>query len=275
MLPAGGGFLLCEFGGDSVGEVEGKAAAFAAAAGGFAGAPVVAVYGDAEAMRVWHVRESGLGATVFVPGEKSGWEGWEDSAVPPERLGAYLRDLFGILGRYGYRSPMYGHFGQGCVHLRITFELKTAEGVAEYRRFLDEAADCVLRYGGSFSGEHGDGQARAALLPKMFGPELMDAFREFKRLWDPTNAMNPGKLVDAVRVYEPTENLRVGPGYVPAAVETYFSFAGDGGSFAEATERCVGVGACRKTDGGRCVPATWLPGRNDIRRGGGRICFGS
>src|SRR5207344_3424783 len=122
----------------------------------------------------------------------------------------YLRELFGLIEHYGYRTPMYGHFGQGCVHLRITFNLKTAQGVARYRKFIDEAADIVLKYGGSFSGEHGDGQARAALLPKMFGAELMQAFAEFKALWVPLNRMNPGKLVDAVRVYDPIENLRDG-----------------------------------------------------------------
>ncbi len=254
LLPAGcGGFLLCEFGGNSAAEVEEAAGRFASAAGAWG---VVARYDEAEARRVWRVRESALGATVFVPGEThSGWEGWEDSAVRPERLGAYLRDLFGVMARYGYRSPMYGHFGQGCVHLRITFEMRTAEGVARYREFLEEAAECVLRYGGSFSGEHGDGQARAALLPKMFGPELMEAFREFKRIWDPTNGMNPGKLVDPVRVYEPTENLRIGPGYRPAKVDSWFAYALDGGSFSEATTRCVGVGACRKEDGGTMCPS--------------------
>ena len=256
LLPAGGGFLLCEFGGDSAEEVDRKAARFAEAAAGFAVTPVVARYDESQAARVWRVREQALGATVFVPGEThSGWEGWEDSAVRPERLGAYLRELFAILARYGYRSPMYGHFGQGCVHLRITFELKTAAGVAAYRRFLDEAADCVLRHGGSLSGEHGDGQARAALLPKMFGPELMQAFREFKALFDPLNRMNPGKLIDPVRVYDPTENLRIGPGYVPAQAKGWFAFAADNGSFAEATERCVGVGACRKESGGTMCPS--------------------
>ena len=257
LLPAGcGGFLLCEFGGDSAEEVDGLAGRFASAAGAWGAHPKVARYSESEAARVWRVRESALGATVFVPGEThSGWEGWEDSAVRPERLGAYLRDLFGVMARYGYRSPMYGHFGQGCVHLRITFEMRTVAGVARYREFLEEAADCVLRYGGSFSGEHGDGQARAALLPKMFGPELMEAFREFKRIWDPTNGMNPGKLVDPVRVYEPTENLRIGPGYLPAKVDSWFAYPLDRGSFSEATTRCVGVGACRKEDGGTMCPS--------------------
>ena len=255
LLPAGRGFLLCEFGADSAAEVESRVDRLLAAVSGFDEVPTVARYTDAEAQRVWKVRESGLGASVFVPGQESGWEGWEDSAVRPEMLGDYLRDLFAVMSRYGYRSPMYGHFGQGCVHLRINFELKTAEGVAAYRRFIEEAADVVLRYGGSFSGEHGDGQSRAALLPKMFGAELMQAFAEFKALWDPLNRMNPGKLIDPVAVYDPIDNLRIGAGYLAAQHKTWFSFAGDQGSFAEATERCVGVGACRKVDSGTMCPS--------------------
>jgi FAD/FMN-containing dehydrogenase/Fe-S oxidoreductase len=255
LLPAGRGFLLVEFGADSPSDADRMAAALIAAAPHFDRPPSVALYTAEQAARVWRVRESALGATVFVPGEKSGWEGWEDSAVPPHLLGAYLRDLFALIKSYGYRSPMYGHFGQGCVHGRITFDFKTAEGLAKYRRFLDEAADLVLKYGGSFSGEHGDGQARAALLPKMFGPELMQAFAEFKALWDPTNRMNPGKLIDPIAVYDPTENQRIGVGYQPAQVKTWFQYPADEGSFSDATTRCVGVGACRKEDHGTMCPS--------------------
>jgi FAD/FMN-containing dehydrogenase/Fe-S oxidoreductase len=255
LLPPGRGFLLVEFGADSPADADRMASALIEAATHFDRPPSVAVYSAEQAARVWHVRESALGATVFVPGEKSGWEGWEDSAVPPHLLGAYLRDLFQLIKSYGYRSPMYGHFGQGCVHGRITFDFKTAEGLAKYRRFLEDAADIVLKYGGSFSGEHGDGQARAALLPKMFGPELMQAFAEFKALWDPTNRMNPGKLIDPVAVYDPTENQRIGVGYQPAQVKTWFQYAADDGSFSEATTRCVGVGACRKEDHGTMCPS--------------------
>jgi FAD/FMN-containing dehydrogenase/Fe-S oxidoreductase len=255
LLPAGRGFLLCEFGADSSEEVEAMADALVEAVSGFDQLPSVARYSPGEAARVWHVRESALGASVFVPGEKSGWEGWEDSAVPPESLGAYLRELYQLIEEYGYRSPMYGHFGQGCVHLRISFELKTAAGVAAYRRFIDEAADIVLKYGGSLSGEHGDGQARAALLPKMFGPELMQAFAEFKELWDPLNRMNPGKLIDPIAVYDPTENLRIGAGYEASQAKTWFQYPGDHGSFSDATTRCVGVGACRKQDHGTMCPS--------------------
>ncbi len=114
------------------------------------------------------------------------------------------------MAEYGYSSPLYGHYGQGCVHMRINFDFRSEKGLRNFREFLDRATDVVLGFGGSLSGEHGDGQARAALLPKMFGPELMQAFREFKALWDPDNRMNPGKLIDAVRVYDPIENLRKG-----------------------------------------------------------------
>jgi FAD/FMN-containing dehydrogenase/Fe-S oxidoreductase len=255
LLPVGRGFLLCEFGGDSSDEVDGMANALIDAAKGFDPMPSIAQYTPDEAARAWKVREAGLGASVFVPGEQNGWEGWEDSAVPPESLGQYLRELFKVITHYGYQTPMYGHFGQGCVHLRISFDLKTAEGVAKYRSFIEEASDIVLKYGGSFSGEHGDGQARAALLPKMFGPELMEAFVKFKALWDPLNRMNPGKLVDPVAVYDPIDNLRMGAGYEAAKEKTWFQYVPDGGSFSDATTRCVGVGACRKTDHGTMCPS--------------------
>ncbi len=255
LLPQGRGFLLCEFGDESAEAVDSVAKAFTHAAQDFAEHPTVRAYSEEEAARVWRVRESALGASVFVPGENSGWEGWEDSAVRPELLGSYLRELFQVIERYGYQTPMYGHFGQGCVHLRISFNLKTEAGVRDFRAFLEEAAEIVLKYGGSFSGEHGDGQARAALLPKMFGPELMQAFTEFKGLWDPLNRMNPGKLIDPIAVYDPIDNLRIGPGYQAAQVKSWFQYPGDQGSFSDATTRCVGVGACRKQDHGTMCPS--------------------
>ena len=175
--------------------------------------------------------------------------------MPPEKLGAYLRELFRLIDAYGYSTPMYGHFGQGCVHLRITFDFASERGVANFRQFLEDAAEIVLKYGGSFSGEHGDGQARGFLLPKMFGPELMEAFREFKALLDPTNAMNPGKMIDPIQVYDATDNLRIGPSYSPAKSSTWVTYPGDNGLFSEATTRCVGVGACRKVDHGAMCPS--------------------
>ncbi len=258
-LPAGVGFLLVEVGAWTREEARAKAESVARASQSWPSPPVAHICTPEEAASVWHVRESALGAMVFVPGEPDRWEGWEDAAVPPERLGAYLRAIAGLMGEYGYRSPLYGHYGQGCVHTRINFDFSTPEGIKKFREFIDRAADVVIAHGGSLSGEHGDGQARAALLPKMFGPELMEAFREFKMLWDPDNRMNPGKLVDAVRVYDPAENLRHQPanGQGPDArsFETHFVFARDDGSLARASERCVGVGACRNTVGGVMCPS--------------------
>ncbi len=259
-LPPGVGFLLVEMGAWTAEEAHAKAESVARAAQSWPSPPVAHICTPEEAKSVWHVRESALGAMVFVPGEPDRWEGWEDAAVPPEKLGKYLRAITALMREYGYRSPLYGHYGQGCVHTRINFDFRSAEGVRRYREFIDRAADIVLSFGGSLSGEHGDGQSRAALLPKMFGPELIEAFREFKALWDPDNRMNPGKLSDAVRVYDPTENLRYHP---PAAdgtgarpsLETHFVFAANNGSLQRATERCVGVGSCRNTQGGVMCPS--------------------
>jgi Fe-S oxidoreductase len=136
--------------------------------------------------------------------------------------------------------------------------MRSVEGVRAYREFIERAADIVLEFGGSLSGEHGDGQLRGALLPKMFGPELMEAFREFKALWDPDNRMNPGKMMgtpDDPRIYQPEEKLRVGPGYETARPHTHFAFPEDDGAFSNAAMRCVGVGACRKTNGGTMCPS--------------------
>jgi FAD/FMN-containing dehydrogenase/Fe-S oxidoreductase len=262
LLPPGGGFLLVEMGAWSREEAQEKAEVLVRAARGWDIVPEARIYNAAEAARVWSVRESALGATVFVPGEPEGWEGWEDAGIPPARLGVYLRKVTALMSEYGYRSALYGHYGQGCVHMRINFDFQTERGRSDFREFLDRAADLVLSLGGSLSGEHGDGQARGALLPKMFGPELMQAFREFKALWDRENRMNPGKLVDAVRVYDPLENLRHhlstpgSPSVAPeVAPETHFVFAKDGGSLERAVERCVGVGACRKASGGVMCPS--------------------
>ncbi|HEX5854032.1 MAG TPA: FAD-linked oxidase C-terminal domain-containing protein, partial [Thermoanaerobaculia bacterium] len=205
-----------------------------------------------EEWQVWRLRESALGATAHVPGKPLTWEGWEDSAVPPARLGGYLRDLRALYEKHGYEGDFYGHFGQGCVHTRIDFDLETREGIAKFRSFLDDAADLVVSYGGSLSGEHGDGQARAELLPKMFGPELIEAFREFKRIWDPGGKMNPGKVVDA---YPITANLRLQAAAKPAPLETRFHYREEGGGFPRAILRCVGVGKCRRLEGGTMCPS--------------------
>ena len=252
LLPEGRGYLLVELGADSAEEADAKAAAVVAAAQQFPARPSVRSYTPEEARKVWFVRESALGATAFVPGEPVGWEGWEDAAVAPQKLGEYLRAIFALMQEYGYRSPMYGHFGHGCVHLRINFDFQSERGIAIYREFVDRATDLVVSLGGSISGEHGDGQARGALLEKMFGPELMEAFREFKRLWDPLGRMNPGKLIDA---YQPHDYLRLNTSHAPMQTSTHFHFVADGGSFEQAALRCVGVGACRKADAGTMCPS--------------------
>ncbi|HXZ39450.1 MAG TPA: FAD-binding and (Fe-S)-binding domain-containing protein, partial [Terriglobales bacterium] len=258
LLPKGGGWLLTEFGASSQAEAEAQARALMESLGRSSNPPLMHLFTDKkQARRVWEVRESALGATSHVPGEPLGWEGWEDSAVAPEKLGNYLRDLQKLMDAYGYRSALYGHFGHGCVHMRINFDLESKPGVANYRKFVEEAADLVVGYGGSLSGEHGDGQSRAELLPKMFGPELVQAFREFKALWDPDWKMNPGKVVEP---YKLDENLRLGTEYRPWEPQTHFQFPEDRGSLASATLRCVGVGKCRQYEGGVMCPSFRVTG---------------
>jgi FAD/FMN-containing dehydrogenase/Fe-S oxidoreductase len=254
LLPEGRGWLLVEFGGDRKADAHARAQRLMDALRSHNGhAPSMKLYDDPATEHViWTVRESGLGATARVPGQPDTWEGWEDSAVPPARLGDYLRGLRRLLDRYGYGCALYGHFGQGCVHTRIDFDLVTAAGIRKFRAFLHEAADLVLSHGGSLSGEHGDGQSRAELLPKMYGAELCEAFREFKAIWDPEGRMNPGKVVDAFRA---DENLRLGAAYAPPHRTTHFRFPDDDGSFARAAERCVGVGECRRAGGGTMCPS--------------------
>ncbi len=243
-----GAWLLIQFGADSPKQVEDEAQRFVrwlADAHGIGSDRVTIMKSKQDggiSEDLWAIRESGLGSTAFPPDGTDHWPGWEDSAVPPVRIGAYLRDLEKLYARYDLRGAMYGHFGQGCVHSRISFDLKTAEGLRIYRAFMEDAADLVVSYGGSLSGEHGDGQQRAELLDKQYGPELMEAMREFKRIWDPTWSMNPGKVVDPYRL---DENLKLGVGYNPPRPPVKFAYEEDGGDFAHATLRCVGVGKCR------------------------------
>jgi FAD/FMN-containing dehydrogenase/Fe-S oxidoreductase len=258
MLPQGGGWLLAEFGADTIAEAESQALALVQSLGKNPNPPQTRLFTDPkEAKRVWEVRESALGATSHVPGEPLGWEGWEDSAVSPEKLGVYLRDLHKLMSGYGYRSAMYGHFAHACVHMRMNFDLQSKQGIANYRKFAEEAADLVVSFGGSLSGEHGDGQSRAELLPKMFGPELVQAFREFKAIWDPDWKMNPGKVVEP---YKLDENLRLGADYHPWQPPMHFQFPADNGSLADATLRCVGVGKCRREQGGVMCPSFRVTG---------------
>jgi FAD/FMN-containing dehydrogenase/Fe-S oxidoreductase len=258
LLPEGGGWLMVEIGAQTQVEATERAERLIQAeiAAGFARGS--RFYPGAEQHKVWAVREVGAGAGNGVPGVlEEPYAGWEDAAVDPERVGGYLREFSALLKRYGYRSSLYGHFGDGCIHGRITFQMRTRSGLDEMRSFMQEAADLVVKYGGSISGEHGDGQARAEFLPRMYSPEMMQAFRDFKRIWDPLNRMNPGKVIDAFKV---DENLKYDPTYRPLKVETRFSFKSDFGSFAHAAERCVGVAKCRNNRGGVMCPSYRVTG---------------
>lgn len=245
LLLDGGGWLLVEFGGENEGESKAKAQQLMDKLKKKPDAPSMKLITDkAEEEMIWTVRRSGLGATAHVPNKKITWEGWEDAAVPPEKLGGYLRDFRKLLQRYHYKGDLYGHFGQGCVHTRIDFDLETQPGIDKFHAFLGDAADLVVRYGGSLSGEHGDGQSKAEFLGRMFGDELVGAFGEFKRIWDPDCKMNPGKLVDP---YLPTQNLRIGTSYAPPQPLTHFKFPKDDHNFGRTILCCVGIGNCRRT----------------------------
>ncbi len=253
LLPGGRGWLLVEFGGEDKNDSDDQARRLIDSLKKQPGAPEMKLYDDpGEEHLVWEIRESGLGATAWVPGEHVTWEGWEDSAVPPDKVGPYLRELCKLYDKHGYEGALYGHFGQGCIHTRITFDLLTAEGIANYRSFMDDATSLVVKYGGSLSGEHGDGQSKAEFLPKMYGAEICEAFREFKSVWDPEGKMNPGKIVDP---YPVTSNLRLGTDFAPQEPATHFKFIHDKGSFTHAALRCVGIGECRRQEKGTMCPS--------------------
>jgi FAD/FMN-containing dehydrogenase/Fe-S oxidoreductase len=271
-LPEGGGWLLVQFGADTKKEADDQARALMEKLQSKPNGPTMKLYDDAaEEERIWEVRESSLGATAWVPGEPPTWPGWEDSAVPPDRVGNYLRDLRKVFQKHGYNPSLYGHLGQGCVHCRVDFDLQTKAGLDTYRAFMDDATTLVVSYGGSLSGEHGDGQARAQFLPKMFGEEIVQAFREFKAIWDPDWKMNPGKVVDP---YGITDNLRLGTAYNPPELETHFHYPDDHGSFAHAALRCVGVGKCRREEGGTMCPSYMVTREEEhSTRGRARLLF--
>lgn len=253
LLPDGEAWLLVEFPGENQKEANARAerACVELRRIGTAARDMRVFETAGDQTAIWEIREAGVGSSRL-PGEEDAWPSWEDAAVPPERVGDYLREFRKLNQRYDYKCTLFGHIGDGCIHARMTFGLKTAEGLAKFRSYMQDAAELCLSYGGSLSGEHGDGQAKGELLPRMFGPELIQAFREFKTIWDPHWRMNPGKVVDA----QPLDtNIRVGPDYRPMPVRTHFRFPEDGGSFARATERCFGVGRCRSLGGETMCPS--------------------
>jgi FAD/FMN-containing dehydrogenase/Fe-S oxidoreductase len=236
-MPAGGAWLFVEVGGDDLASATAAATTVAAEL-----AVPHEVYSEPAGQRaLWRLREEGSGISTRMADGSEAWPGWEDTAVPPERLGAYLRDLRALLDRHGLRGVTYGHFGEGCIHLRIDWDLVSGDGVAAYRRFIEEGADLVARHGGTLSGEHGDGQVRAELLPRMYSPAAIALFERFKAIWDPAGRMNPGMVV---RPYRIDENLRFAA-VKPLPIATEFGYPHDGGDFAQAMRRCVGVAKCR------------------------------
>lgn len=239
-LPRGGAWLFAETGGATPAEARAHAERLVRAAS--ADAVDIAVVTDPAGQRaLWRIREDAAGTATRMPGGGEAWPGWEDCAVPPARLGGYLRDFRALLAEHGLRGTPYGHFGDGCVHVRIDFDLLSPEGVARFRRFSEDLAALVVAHGGSLSGEHGDGQARAELLPKMYGDELVALFARFKDLWDPDGGMNPGILARPARL---DDNLRFD--VLPRRpVDVAFGYPHDGGDFSAAVRRCVGVAKCR------------------------------
>jgi FAD/FMN-containing dehydrogenase/Fe-S oxidoreductase len=272
-LPPSPAYLLIELGGPTAQDASalGQQVASELLA---EGVPSVRLDEPQAQRQVWAAREASVGTVSRLPGGRDAWPGWEDAAVRPDRLGAYLRGFSRLLDRFGYASALYGHFGQGCVHARIDFELRTAAGVGAYRRFLEEAAELVVACGGSLSGEHGDGQQRGPLLATMFGAQLVQAFREFKAVWDPTGHMNPGKVVDPVRELGLAEDLRVGPRVRLHEPATRFAFPEDDGRLSRAVLRCVGVGSCRRSSGGTMCPS-YMVTRDEEHstRGRARLLF--
>jgi FAD/FMN-containing dehydrogenase/Fe-S oxidoreductase len=272
-LPVGSGWLMVQFHGDDHDEVTRRAQGLIDdVCSGQAPPHVAYLEKPAVEDELWKVREGGLGATAYPPNGRPTHEGWEDAAVDPERLGAYLRQFRELLSEFGYASAsLYGHFGQGCVHTRIPFDLTTAGGISAYRAFAERAARLVASYGGSLSGEHGDGQARGELLSVMFGETIIAAFGELKAAFDPAGRMNPGKVVHP---YKLDENLRKGTGYRPVEPATHFAYPDTEFRFSKAAARCVGVGACRGHDGGVMCPSYRATGEEEhSTRGRARLLF--
>jgi FAD/FMN-containing dehydrogenase/Fe-S oxidoreductase len=237
-LPAGSGWLLVELTGDTAAEAVARAEAVAAGAG----ASGVRVVRDVvEQLALWRIREDGAGLASRAT-RPPGQAGWEDAAVPPDRLGDYLADFDALLDEHGYVGVPYGHFGDGCVHIRIDFDLVTGAGRQGYRAFVEEAARLAASYGGSLSGEHGDGRARSELLPVMYDAIALDLMARVKRIFDPGDLLNPGVLVDPAPL---DADVRLAG--VPAPERrprTFLRLHADGGDLTEAVHRCTGVGKC-------------------------------
>ena len=265
-LPRGGGWLLVEISGEDPAETGIRAEALARASGAL---DYRVVPHGAEARSIWRIREDGAGLAGRTPSGVQAWPGFEDAAVPPENLGAYLRDFEELIAGYGIEGMPYGHFGDGCIHVRLDIPLNTDGSVL--RSLMVDAGTLVARYGGSLSGEHGDGRARSELLPLMYSPEMIRAFAGFKNLFDPDNRLNPGVVVDPA----PLDVALRRPAALPLLSVNGFSFGHDAGDFTTAVHRCVGVGKCRvdnTASGGFMCPSFVATGdEKDSTRGRARV----
>ncbi|HET9517428.1 MAG TPA: FAD-linked oxidase C-terminal domain-containing protein [Actinoplanes sp.] len=242
-LPGGNAWLMVEVAGDDLTEVRDRVSKLVAAADAVDSLVVEDV---AQAAPLWRIREDGAGLAGRAPSGKPAHGGWEDAAVPPARIGAYLRDFDALLERHGLTAMPFGHLGDGCVHVRLDFPLDSDGGPKAYRAFLEDAADLVAGYGGSLSGEHGDGRARSELLPRMYSPAAMDLFRQIKQTFDPDNLLNPGNLVDP----DPVDaHIRVAAAR-PVKAKLALAYHSDHGDFNQAVHRCTGVGKCRADNSG-------------------------
>ncbi|MGB0877253.1 MAG: FAD-binding and (Fe-S)-binding domain-containing protein [Mycobacterium sp.] len=264
-LPAGRGWLLVELCGDEPAEVAARAAAALAAADATQG---WVVGNPSEAAALWKIREDGAGLAARAT-DPAGKSGWEDAAVPPEHLGSYLRDFENLMAERGLRGVPYGHFGDGCVHIRIDFPLNRAGGRRVFREFLTDAAKLVAGYGGSMSGEHGDGRARGELLPLMYSPGAMDTFAAVKDVFDPDDILNPGVVVRP----RPLDGDLREASAAPMRSNLGFGYHQDGGDFSTAVHRCIGVGKCRVTSGPGVMCPSFRATRDekDATRGRARV----
>jgi FAD/FMN-containing dehydrogenase/Fe-S oxidoreductase len=250
------GVLFVEFSGDHPDEVAGLAHDFARRAPGLPGAPTAGVFlSPAEQNAAWALRQAATGLLYRTTSHRDikPQEFVEDTGIAPERLGAYTRRFEEIVHRNGTTLGFFGHAGQGCLHIRVDLNLKRGDDVGRMEAIAREVAELVVEFGGSLSGEHGDGLARSEFLPLMFGPEILELHRGVKRIFDPLGAMNPGKIVPPVQ--RMGENLRFGEAYRATAPDTWFDYGGDGGSWDVAVEKCNGMAICRKVDAGTMCPS--------------------
>ena len=271
-LPPGGGWLMVEVTGADVEEALGKAYAIAEAASTDA-KTVLPPGPDARAM--WQIRADGAGLGGRTPAGNQAWPGWEDAAVPPARLGTYLREYEALMASYGVEGLMFGHFGDGCIHVRLDIPLEHDATV--FRRFITDSATLVASHGGSLSGEHGDGRARGELLPLMYSPAAIEMFAEFKALLDPADVLNPGIIVRPAAIDADLRRPAAAPLRVarPGARGTGFAFTHDGGDVTTAVHRCTGVGKCRADSSGSggfmCPSYQATKDETDVTRGRSRV----